>query len=79
MNFQILNCLWECMKGVTWFSENSEFTLDYICVNDCALKCIESAYILERRDFVECDHAAVRVDVEWKMKIKGKKQTNEES
>ena len=35
------------MKGATWFSENSEFTLDYICVNDCALKCIESAYILE--------------------------------
>ena len=47
------------MKSATWFSENSEFTLDYICVNDCAPKCIESAYILEREDVVESDHAAV--------------------
>ena len=60
------------MKGATWFSENSEFTLDYICVNDCALKCLESAYIPERGDVLESDHAAVGVDVEWKMKIKGK-------
>ena len=41
-------------------------------MNDCALKCIESAYIQERGDVVESDHAAVWVDVEWKMKIKGK-------
>ena len=72
MSLQILNCIWESMKGATSFSENSEFTLDYICVNDWALKCIESAYILERGDVVEIDHAAVGVDVEWKMKIKEK-------
>ena len=72
MNMQILNCIWESMQGAAWFSENSEFTLDYICVNDCALKCIESAYTLERGDVVGSDHAAVGVDVEWKMKIKGK-------
>ena len=30
MNLQILNCIWERMNGPTWFSENSEFTLDYI-------------------------------------------------
>ena len=59
-------------EGATWFSENSEFTLDYICVNDWALKCIESAYILEREDVVESDHAAVEVAVDWKIKIKGK-------
>ena len=34
-------------KAKTWFSENSEFTLDYICVDDCALKSVQSAYILE--------------------------------
>ena len=72
-----MNCISESMKGATWFSaEEKEFTLDYICVNDCALKCIENAYILERGDVVESDHAAVGVDVEWKMK---KKQTKEES
>ena len=41
MNLQFLNCIWESMKGTTWFSENSEFTLDYICVNDCTLKCMK--------------------------------------
>ena len=50
------------MEGATWFSDNNEFTLDYICVNDCALKCIENAYILEIGNVVESDHAAVGVD-----------------
>ena len=26
------------MKSATWFSENSEFNLDYVCVNDSAFK-----------------------------------------
>ena len=53
MNLQILNCIWKSMNH----------TLDYICVNDCALKCIESAYILERGDEVESDHNVVVVVV----------------
>ena len=60
------------MNGPTWFSENSEFTLDYICVDDCALKRVQSAYILEREEVVESDHAAIGVDVEWKVKRKRK-------
>ena len=68
INLQILNCVWDSMKGATWFSENSEFTLDYVCVNDSALTCVESAYILERGEVVESDHAAVRVNVEWKVR-----------
>ena len=28
-------------------------------------------YILERGDVVESDHAAIGVDVEWNMKIRG--------
>ena len=59
INLQILNCVCDSMKVATWFSENSEFTLDYVCVNDYALKCAESAYILERGEVVESDHAAV--------------------
>ena len=51
------------MKGDT---ENSEFTLDYICVDDCALKYTESAYILDRVEVMESEHAVVVVDVEWK-------------
>ena len=44
INIQILNCVWDSMKGATWLSENSEFTLGYVCVNDYALMCVESAY-----------------------------------
>ena len=48
------------------------FTLDYICVDDCALKSVQIAYILEREEVVESDHAAVGVDVEWKVKRRRK-------
>ena len=72
ISLQIPNCVWDSMKGTTWFSENSEFTLDYVCVNDSALKCVESAYILERWEVVESDYAAVGVNVEWKVRRKGK-------
>ena len=72
INLQILNCVCDSMKGATWLSENSECTLDYACVNDSALKCVESAYILERGEVVESDHAVVGVNVEWKVRRKGK-------
>ena len=72
MNLQIMNCVWERMNGPTWFSENSEFTLDYICVDDCALKRVHSAYILEREEVVETDHVAIGADVEWKVKRKAR-------
>ena len=72
INLQILNCVWDSMKGATWFSEKSEFSLDYVCVNDSALKCVESAYILERGEVVESDHGAVGVNVECKVRRKGK-------
>ena len=47
INLQILNCVWDIMKGATWFSENSEFTLDYVCVNDSAV-CGECLYTRKR-------------------------------
>ena len=47
------------MGAFVWFSENSEFTLDYICVDECALKSVQRAYILEREEVVESDHAAI--------------------
>ena len=75
INLHILNCVWDSMNGATCFSDNSEFTLDYVCVNDYALKCVESAYIQERGDVVESDHAAVGVNVEWKVRRKGKCRT----
>ena len=46
--------------------------MDYVCVNDSALKCVESAYILERGELVKSDHSAVGVNVEWKVRRKGK-------
>ena len=71
INLQILNFVWDSMKGVTWFSDNSEFTLNYVCVNDSALKCVESSYILERWYVVESDHAVVGVNAEWKVRRSG--------
>ena len=72
MNWQIMNCVWERMNGPTWILENSEFTLDYICADDWALKSVQSAYILEREEIVESDHAAIGANVEWKVKRKRK-------
>ena len=56
INLEILNCVWDSMNGATWFSEKSAFTIDYIgvdncalkCVDNCALKCVESTYMIER-------------------------------
>ena len=59
------------MKGVTWFQKIvSLLWIIYVWMS--ALKSVESAYILERGDVVESDHAVVGVDVEWEMKRKGK-------
>ena len=34
INLQILNCVWDSMKGATWFSENSEFTHNLLDLQD---------------------------------------------
>ena len=47
--------------------------MDYICVDDCALKSVQSAYILEREELVESDHAVIGADVEWKRKRKARR------
>ena len=52
INLQILNCVWDNIKGVTCFFLRI-VSFDYVCVNDSALKCVESAYILERWEVVE--------------------------
>ena len=61
------------MGAYEWaYMVNSEFTCDYIRVDDCALKSVQSAYILERKDIVESDYAAIGADGEWKVKRKRK-------
>ena len=35
MNFQVQICIMGEHESATWFSENCEFTLDYICGTDC--------------------------------------------
>ena len=57
MNLKIMNCVWERMNGYIWFSENSEFTLNYIGVDDYALMSVQSVYILEIEEVMESDHA----------------------
>ena len=50
-------------------------------MDDCALKCVESAYIMERRGMAESDHAAVGVNVEWtakrRMKCRRKRKSTQ--
>ena len=75
INLQMLNCVWDNMKGATWFSENNEFTLYYVCVNESASKCVESVYILDRGEVVDSDHSAVEANVKWKVKRKGQCRT----
>ena len=37
------------MNGPYMLSENRKFTLDYNCVDGCALKYVERAYIIRNR------------------------------
>ena len=70
---QIVNCVWKRMNGPTWFSDNSEFTWDYICVDYCALKSVHSPYIYiyirKIGNIGECS-CSDRSIWEWKVKRK---------
>ena len=58
--------IWDNMNGATWFMNEKEYVLDYILVNERAERRIKEARILDRDD-VESYHAAIEVDIEWKM------------
>ena len=55
------------MSRQTWFRNESEYCLDYVCINDKCMICIQEACVLNLEDVIESDHCAIYVKVEWKV------------
>ena len=66
IGLQILNCVWAQLNEATWYTEEEKFTLDYVCMDGRGLKKVVSASILDLGEVIESDHAAIRVEIEWK-------------
>ena len=63
---QIFNCVWEGLSEANWFMEEKHFTLDYVCIGGSGLRKVVGACVPDRGEVIESDHAAIRVEVEWK-------------
>ena len=66
IGLQILNCVWEWGNEATWYTEENKFTLDYVCMDGRGMKKVVGATILDLGEVIESDHAAIRVEIEWK-------------
>ena len=61
IGLQILNCVWDGLNEATWCTEEKKFTLDYVCMDERGPKKVVSASILDLREVIESNHAAIRV------------------
>ena len=66
MGLQILNCVWDVLNKATWYTEEKRFTLDCVCMDGRGLKKVVRVSILDLEEVIESDHAAIRVEIEWK-------------
>ena len=66
MGVQILNCVWDGLNEATWYTEENKFTLEYVCMDGRGMKKVVSTSILDFGEVIESDHAAIRVEIEWK-------------
>ena len=66
IGLQILNCVWNGLNEATWYTEENKFTLDYVCMDGRGLNNVVGASILDLGEVIESDHAAIRVEIEWK-------------
>ena len=66
IGLQIFNCGWGGLNEATWYTEEKRFTLDYVCMDGRGLKKVVSASIIDLGEVIESDHAAIRVEIEWK-------------
>ena len=73
---QILNCVWDGLNESTWYTEDKKFTLDYVCMDGRGMKKVVSASILDLGEVIESDHAAIRVEIEWK-RVMGQRKKRE--
>ena len=70
------------MSGDTWFMDDREFTLDYVCIDSEGLACVVEAVIMDELDVVYSHHATVitiiiilvSVSIACKVKIKLKER-----
>ena len=65
MELQVLNCVYDGMNEATWFTEENQFTLNYVWIDGRGLRKVVGACVLDRGEVLESDHAAIIVDVEW--------------
>ena len=74
MGLHILNYVWDGLNEATWYTEENKFTLDYVCMDGRGMKKVVSASILDLGEVIESDHAAIRVEIEWKWLIEQRKK-----
>ena len=48
----ILNCVWDGLSKVTWFTEEKKFTLDYVCMDGSCLMKAVNACVADRGEFI---------------------------
>ena len=47
LGLQILNCVWDWLNEATWYTEEKEFILDYVCMNGRGLNKVVADSILD--------------------------------
>ena len=62
------------MSEATWFTEEKQFTLDYVCIDGRGIRKVVGACVLDRGEVIECNHAAIIVEVEWKGMMRPRKK-----
>ena len=66
IGIQILNCVWDGLNEATWYTEEKKFTLDYVCMDGRGHEESCGCQYTDLGEVIESDHAAIRVEIEWK-------------
>ena len=53
------------LNGPTWFMNDKEYTLEYVCANERGLQCMKGAKILDIEEVFESDHAGLDLYLHW--------------
>ena len=62
---EIMNGAVDELNDPTWFMNDKEYTLDYVCANERGLQCVKGAKILGIEEVVESDHAGLDLCLHW--------------
>ena len=78
IGLHILNCVWDGLNEPTWYTEEKNFTLDYVCMDGRGMKKVVGASILDLGEVIVSDHAAISVEIEWKG-VMGQRKKNKKA